>query len=95
MEGNDFPWLRHGPLSGCWLNHPRYLHEGAMCVLRHGLNQKVTLVHLLCFPTPLQAVLAAGVRSRAGSAARLGLPQPGLRGGSEGQSCDHRSALPQ
>lgn len=95
MKGSDFLWLGHGPLSGCWLEHPRYLHEGTMCVLHHGVNHKVTLVHLLCFSTPLQAVLAAEVCSHAGRAASLGLPQPGLQGGSEGQSCDYRYALPQ
>lgn len=64
-------------------------------VLCHGLNQKVTPILLLCFFTPLQAVLAAEVSSHPGRATGVGLPQTGLRGGSEGQSRGRGSASSQ
>lgn len=76
MKGRDFPWLGHGHLSSCWLNHPRYSHEGATCVLCQGLNQKVTPIHSLCFLPPLQAALAAEATGFPGRATAVGVPRP-------------------
>jgi len=85
-KGKDVPWFGHGHMSSCWLNHPRYLDRGATRVLSHGLNQRATLIHLLCFVTALRAALGAVASRPPGLATGMGLPQRG-----RGEGARHRA----